>query len=167
MLSLKDNNISDVTPLAQLTQLEDLDLEFNFITDLTPLAQLSQNTLIYASYNPVNFSGSPSNIKLMTVSTPQPLTEATLNGSSVTLTLLPNGAAYDTSIDNIRNALTVSGIDGVTVSDLIRVSDTELQVTLGYTGSLQKDSRLIFSLGAEAVSGYEGPRAHGCNSCLP
>ena len=155
-LDLSNNNISDLTPLAQLTLLTELDLWFNNIIDITPLAQLSQNTLIYASYNPVNFSGSPSNIKLMTVSTPQPLTEATLNGSSVTLTLLPNGAAYDTSIDNIRNALTLTGIDGVTVSDVIRVSDTELQVTLGYTGSLQKDSRLIFSLGAEAVSGYDG-----------
>ena len=155
-LDLSHNNISDLTPLAQLTLLTELDLGFNNIIDITPLAQLSQNTLIYARYNPVNFSGSPSNIKLMTVSTPQPLTEATLNGSSVTLTLLPNGAAYDTSIDNIRNALTLTGIDGVTVSDVIRVSDTELQVTLGYTGSLQKDSRLIFSLGAEAVSGYDG-----------
>ena len=166
-LDLRFNNIIDVTPLAQLINLKSLFLIGNNISDITPLAQLSQNTLIYASYNPVNFSGSPSNIKLMTVSTPQPLTEATLNGSSVTLTLLPSGAAYDTSIDNIRNAMTLTGIDGVTVSDVIRVSDTELQVTLGYTGSLQKDSRLIFSLGAEAVSGYEGRALTGAIPVYP
>ena len=177
-LDLSNNNVSDVTPLAQLTQLRDLDLSFNLITDvtplaqltslkflflisnnvsdLTPLAQLSQRTTIFASHNPVNFKGMPSGIELMTVSTPQPLAEATLNGSSVTLTLLPSGAAYDTSIENIRNALTVSGIDGVTVSDVIRVSDTELKVTFGYTGSLEETTTLIFSLEAEAVSGYEG-----------
>ena len=177
-LDLSNNNVSDVTPLAQLTQLRDLDLSFNLITDvtplaqltslkflflisnnisdLTPLAQLSQRTTIFASHNPVNFKGMPSGIELMTVSTPQPLAEATLNGSSVTLTLLPSGAAYDASIENIRNALTVSGIDGVTVSDVIRVSDTELKVTFGYTGSLEETTTLIFSLEAEAVSGYEG-----------
>ncbi len=177
-LDLANNNISDLTPLAQLTLLTELDLGFNNIiditplaqlinlkflflignniSDLTPLAQLSQRTTIFASYNPVNFKGMPSDIELMTVSTPQPLTEATLNGSSVTFTLLPSGAAYDTSIDNIRNALTLSGIDGVTVSDVIRVSDTELNVTFGFTGNLENTTTLTISLGAEAVSGYEG-----------
>ena len=142
--------------MAQLTSLKFLFLISNNISDLTPLAQLSQRTTIFASHNPVNFKGMPSGIELMTVSTPQPLAEATLNGSSVTLTLLPSGAAYDTSIENIRNTLTVSGIDGVTVSDVIRVSDTELKVTFGYTGSLEETTTLIFSLEAEAVSGYEG-----------
>ena len=188
-LDLANNNISDLTPLAQLTLLTELDLGFNNIiditplaqlinlkflflignniSDLTPLAQLSQNTLIYASYNPVNFSGSPSNIKLMTVSTPQPLAEATLNGSSVTLTLLPSGAAYDTSIANIRNALTLAGIDGVTVSDVIRISDTELNVTFGFTGNLENTTTLTISLGAEAVSGYEGRALTGAIPVYP
>ena len=155
-LDLGFNNIIDITPLAQLINLKFLFLIDNNISDLTPLAQLSQRTTIFASYNPVNFRGMPSDIELMTVSTPQPLTEATLNGSSVTLTLLPSGAAYDTSIDNIRNALTLTGIDGVTVSDVIRISDTELNVTFGFTGNLENTTTLTISLGAEAVSGYEG-----------
>ena len=155
-LDLGFNNIIDITPLAQLINLKFLFLIGNNISDLTPLAQLSQRTTIFASYNPVNFKGMPSDIELMTVSTPQPLTEATLNGSSVTFTLLPSGAAYDTSIDNIRNALTLTGIDGVTVSDVIRVSDTELNVTFGFTGNLENTTTLTISLGAEAVSGYEG-----------
>ncbi len=166
-LDLEFNNIIDVTPLAQLINLKSLSLSFNNISDYTPLAQLSRLTYISAFYNPVSFSGPSSRIKLITVSSSQQLTEATLNGSSVTLTLLPSGAAYDTSIDNIRNAMTLTGIDGVTVSDVIRVSDTELQVTLGYTGSLQKDSRLIFSLGAEAVSGYEGRALTGAIPVYP
>ena len=150
------NNISDVTPLAQLINLEFLFLSYNDISDFTPLAQLSQRTRIYADEL---FKGvfHPSDIELMTVSIPQPLTSATLNGSSVTLTLLSNSAAYDTSIDNIRNALTLTGIDGVTVSDVIRVSDTELNVTFGFTGNLENTTTLTISLGAEAVSGYEGP----------
>ena len=155
-LDLGFNNIIDITPLAQLINLKFLFLIGNNISDLTPLAQLSQRTSIFASYNPVNFKGMPSDIELITVSTPQPLAEATLNGSSVTLTLLPSGAAYDTSIDNIRNALTLTGIDGVTVSDVIRVSDTELNVTFGFTGNLENTTTLTISLGAEAVSGYEG-----------
>ena len=153
-LDLSYASITDVTPLAQLLNLQTLRLVGNNISDYTPLIHLSDRTKIFA----VAWEGfiRPSDIELITVSSSQQLTEATLNGSSVTLTLVQSGVAYDTSIDNIRNALTVSGIDGVTVSDVIRVSDTELQVTLGYTGSLQKDSRLIFSLGAEAVSGYDG-----------
>ena len=188
-LDLANNNISDLTPLAQLTLLTELDLGFNNIiditplaqlinlkflflignniSDLTPLAQLSQRTTIFASYNPVNFKGMPSDIELMTVSTPQPLTSATLNGSSVTLTLLPSGAAYDTSIDNIRNALTLTGIDGVTVSDVIRVSDTELNVTFGFTGNLENTTTLTISLGAEAVSGYEGRALTGAIPVYP
>ena len=149
------NNISDVTPLTQLINLEFLFLSYNDISDFTPLAQLSQRTNIHADEL---FKGGfqPSDIELMTVSKPQPLTSATLNGSSVTLTLLPSGAAYDTSIENIRNALTLTGIDGVTVSDVIRVSDTELKVTFGFTGSLENTTMLTISLGAEAVTGYEG-----------
>ena len=176
-LDLGHNNISDVTPLAQLTQLKWLYLWFNNISDVTPLAQLINLQFLFLSYNDISdftplaqlsqrasinavelFRGEfqPSDIELMTVSTPQPLAEATLNGSSVTLTLLSSGAAYDTLIDNIRNALTVSGIDGVTVSDVTRVSDTDLEVVLEFTGSLENTTALTFIMGAEAVSNYEG-----------
>ena len=105
-LDLSNNYISDLTPLAQLINLNSLTLNFNKISDYTPLAQLSRLTYIYATYNPVSFRGPSSRIELITVSSSQPLTETTLNGGSVTLTLLPSGAAYDTSIENIRNALT-------------------------------------------------------------
>ncbi len=153
-LWLDNNNITDVTPLAQLTNLESLRLTENEITDITPLAQLSDQTEI--STDSFKYGILPSDIELLTVSSSQPLTAATLNGGSVTLTLLPSGAAYDTSIENIRNALTLTGIDGVTVSDVIRVSDTELNVSFGFTGNLEKNTLLTISLGAEAVTGYKG-----------
>ena len=180
-LDLENNNISDLTPVAQLTQLRDLHLSFNLITDVTPLAQLTNLAILFLLGNNISdltplaqlpgrttiyavlFEDSlqPSGIELITVSSSQfsssqPLTETTLNGVSVTLTLVPSGAAYDTSIDNIRNALTLTGIDDVTVSDVIRVSDTELNVTFGYTGNLDNIATLTISLGAEAVTGYEG-----------
>ena len=159
------NNIIDVTPLAQLINLEQLMLRFNHrLSDITPLAQLPHSTRIY---HPAGGWICPGAIKLLTVSPLQPLTSITLDGGSVTLTLLPNGAAYDTSIDNIRNALTVTGLDGVTVSDVIRVSDKELKVTLGFTGSLEESTVLTFSLGAEAVTGYEGRELTGTAHVYP
>ena len=176
-LRLGNNNISNLTPLAQLTQLRELDLSFNAITDVTPLtrfksldnlflsgndlsdliplAQLPQRTTI-RFFDLFEDPVAAGDIELITASTPQPLTEATLNGSIVTLTLLPSGAAYGTSIDNIRNALTVSGIDGVTISDVIRVSDTELKVTLDFTGDLDSQTKLTFSVNSGAVPGYNG-----------
>ncbi len=155
-LILASNLIIDVTPLAQLINLDFLLLSSNYINDLTPLAQLPERTSKSAVYNPVNFRGTPSDIELITVSTAQPLVGSTLNGSSVTLTLLPSGTSFDASADNIRNALTVSGVDGATVSDVIRVSDTEVKVTLAFTGSLQDNAVLSFILEKDVVSGYEG-----------
>ena len=180
-LDLSWNDIIDVTPLAQLTQLEELDLSWNDITDITPLAQLINLEILYLFLNkdlgditplaqlpqrtlihhPSGGIITAGEIELLTVFTPQPLTEATLNGSSVTLTLLPSGVAYDTSIDNIRNALTVTGIDGVTISDITRVSDEELKVTFEYTGSLKNTTTLTISLRADAVSGHEGRALSG------
>lgn len=47
-------------------------------------------------------------------STPQPLTEANLHGSIVTLTL--SGGTYEQFSFRIEDALAISGIDGVTVT---------------------------------------------------
>ena len=184
-LDLSATDITDITPLAQLTQLEELDLASTDITDITPLAQLINLEYLNLYGNSdlsditplaqlrgtrIHLTGgiiTPGAIKLLAVSTPQPLTSTSLNGSSVTLTLLPSGVAYDTSIDNIGNALTLTGIDGVTVSDVIRVSDTELNVTFGFTGNLENTTTLTISLGAEAVSGYEGRALTGAIPVYP
>ena len=151
-LNLSDNHIRDITPLAQLTKLTWLHLSDNHISDLTPLAQLKHLASIFAN----SYSGHAREIPLIQVSAAQPLVEATLNGSSVTITLLPSGTSFDASTDIIRNALTVSGVEGVTVSEVIRVSDTKVNVTFAFAGSFQDDAVMSFSLDEDAVSGYEG-----------
>jgi hypothetical protein len=90
-------------------------------------------------------------------STPIPLTETTLNGSIITLTL--NGAAYERSVFDFRGAIEVSGIDGVTFRwfDVDRVSDTALTVELTFIGDFDTDATLTFTVGADAIAGYDGP----------
>ena len=90
----------------------------------------------------------------LTASTPVPLTEAILNGSVVTLTLV--GRSYAQSIGDGVN---VSGIAGVTIPwrGLDRKSDTEITVELEFNGDIDTDSTLIFSVGADAITGYGGP----------
>ena len=90
-------------------------------------------------------------------STPAPLTETTLNGSIVTLTL--NGAIYERSSFNIRGNVKVSGIEGVTFHwfDLERVSDTALTIELTFEGNFDTNATLTFTVEAGAIAGYDGP----------
>ena len=102
--------------------------------------------------DPINVGGTPT----LSLSTAAPLTEATLHESIVTLTL--NGGTYDPSIFTIKRALTVSWIGGVTVgtSGGDRVSDTQVTVELRFDGNLDTDGMLTFSVGAGAITGYDG-----------
>ncbi|RKU22914.1 hypothetical protein C6500_02865 [Candidatus Poribacteria bacterium] len=86
-----------------------------------------------------------------------PLTEATLNGSVVTLTL--SGRTFERSIFAIRDTVTVSGIDGVTIPwhQPNRESDTQLTITLEFDGDFDTDKVLMFTVGADALLGYNGP----------
>ena len=90
-------------------------------------------------------------------STETPLTETTLNGSVVTLTL--NGAIYERSTFDLRDAVEVSGIEGVTFHwfDLDRISDTALTVELTFRGNIDTDATLTFTVGADAIAEYDGP----------
>jgi len=89
-------------------------------------------------------------------STLAPLTETTLNGSVVTLTL--NGATYKRSTFDLRDAVSVSGIGGVTFHwfDLDRVSDTALTVALTFKGNIDTEATLTFTVGADAIADYNG-----------
>ncbi len=89
-------------------------------------------------------------------STAAPLTEVTLNGSVVTLTI--NGAIFKRSRIDIGNAITVSGVNGVTFHwfDIDRVSDTNLTVELSFNGNIDEDATLTFTVGADAIAGYDG-----------
>ena len=88
----------------------------------------------------------------LVASTDLPLTEATLHGSVVTLTL--SGGTYE---QRIRES-TVSGIDGVAIRrrGVRRVSDTEVTVELTFDGDFDADATLTFTVGAEGIAGYNG-----------
>ena len=93
---------------------------------------------------------------------PQQLSEAALNEGVVTLSL--QGGTYVRFRWDIAEALTVSGIPGVTIGTLgvawfgvERVSDTEIEVELGFEGNIDTDSRLTFTVGAGAIEAYDGP----------
>ena len=90
-------------------------------------------------------------------STDAPLTEATLAGSVVTLTL--SGRKFERSNSRIRGAVSVSGIAGVTVGRLgvDRISDTEVTVELTFDGDITTDGTLTFTVGAGAIASYNGP----------
>ena len=93
----------------------------------------------------------------LVASTTAPLTEATLDGSVVTLTL--SGRTYERSSFRIRDAVTVFGISGVTVGTfgIDRVSDTEVTVELTFGGNINTNGTLTFTVGADAIARYNGP----------
>ena len=92
---------------------------------------------------------------------PQQLSEAALDEGVVTLSL--QGGTYVGLRWDIADALTVSGIPGVTIGTfgpawfgVERVSDTEIEVKLGFDGDIDTDSKLTFTVGAGAIEAYEG-----------
>ena len=93
----------------------------------------------------------------LTASTEFPLSEATLNGSIITLTL--TGRRFANSWD-IEDALRLSGIEGVTVNEsylgVRRISDTEATVELAFNGNLDKDTTLTLIVGADAFGYNKG-----------
>ncbi|MDE0468634.1 MAG: hypothetical protein OYL97_16405 [Candidatus Poribacteria bacterium] len=90
-------------------------------------------------------------------STPEPLTEATLHGSVIALTL--NGGRFVDRESRIRAAVSISGIEGVTVEGpfgLDRVSDTEVTIELRFASNIDTDTPLTFTVEAGAIAEYNG-----------
>ncbi len=93
----------------------------------------------------------------LSVSVVSPLTEATLDGSTVELVLYD--AAFEQDISKIRVAVTVSGIKGVTIdtTTLQRISDQKITVKLDYDGTdLTTDTSLLFNVAAGAITNNKG-----------
>ena len=90
----------------------------------------------------------------MTATTASLLTEATLHGSVVTLTL--SGRNFTGRESDISEALTFSGIEGVSVSrfSVDRVSNTEVEVILSFSDNIDTDGTLTIEVGADAIAGY-------------
>ena len=89
--------------------------------------------------------------------TAAPLTEATLHGSVVTLTL--SNDTYHTNWNFVSHNVEVSGITGVTFfrHNVVRVSDTKVTVELEFNGDITTDGILTFTMGAAAITNYNGP----------
>ena len=85
--------------------------------------------------------------EMLTATTESPLTEATLHGGVVTLTL--SGRVFNTS-----GTVSVSGIDGVTISRVRRVSNTQMTVSLAFAGNIDADSTLTITVSAARIAGY-------------
>ena len=92
----------------------------------------------------------------MTASVQQPLTEATLHESVVTLTL--SGRSFVNSTYSVSRALTLSGVEDVTFKswDVNRVSDTEVTVELTFSGNIDVDTPLVFTMGPGGITDYDG-----------
>ena len=93
----------------------------------------------------------------ITATTTAALTEATLDESEVTITL--SGRKFERSVFDIRDAFSVSGITGVTIPwhDPNKENDTELSLELEFDGDMTADGTLTFTVGADAIAGYNGP----------
>ena len=158
---------------AELTKVN-IRLEFNgdFDADTTLTFTVSADAI--AEYDGPAFTAQPpvsGGHESVTASTEAPLTEETLDGSTVTLTL--NGRNYTSSGSKIRSAVSVSGIPGVTVKPssthcfllffcsttyyVWRENDTEVKITLAFEGDIDRDGTLTFTVGADAIAGYNGP----------
>ena len=88
----------------------------------------------------------------LVATTEAPLTEATLSGSVVTLSL--SGRNFTSRESDIREARTISGIEGVTVYRTTRVSDSEVTIILSFSGNIDTDGILTLEVGAGAITGY-------------
>lgn len=90
-------------------------------------------------------------------STTGSLTEENLHGSTIALTL--NGRPFIENEWNLKNALTVSGIRGVSIESfgVDRVSDTKITVDLTFSGNFNFDETLTFTIDNDAIARYDGP----------
>ncbi len=153
-LDLENNQIRDVSPLAALVYLEELSISGNPITDTSPLSSiLDENPDFKIDIEVVREKGGPT----VTLSSPQPLTGTTLDGRVVTLKL--SSGAFKFVRPEIRDAITISGITGITFDwgDIERVSNTEVRIKLTFKGNINEDTTLTFTVGLGAIQNYNGP----------
>ena len=87
-------------------------------------------------------------------SAPAPLTETTLHGSVVTLTL--QGGPFP---DNIQSRELSFSIGGVWADNVERLSDTELRVRLGFSGDFDQDQTLTIEAPTTQWPGWRSDSA--------
>ena len=145
------DRVSDTQVTVELTFSGDFDTDATLTLTVEAGAIAGYDGSAFTAQIPVT-AGTES----LAASTVAPLTEATLNESVVTLTL--TGGIYEQSRFTIRNAITLSGVSGVTIGTfgVSRISDIEITVELIFNGNINTDSTLTFTLAASAIANYDG-----------
>ncbi len=145
------DRVSDTQVTVELTFSGDFDANATLTFTVEAGAIAGYSGAAFTAQVPVSAS-----TESLAASTVSPLTESTLDESVVTLAL--SGRVYKDSSYTFGRAITVSGIDGVTFRsyDVDRISDTVVTVELTFNGNIQTDSRLIFTVEAGAIAGYNG-----------
>ena len=136
-----------------------VELSFNGDIDSDGTLTFTVGADAVASYNGAALTAQvtvSAGMESVSATTASPLTESTLDGSVVTLTL--SGGRYESSIFDVRDGVSVSGITGVTVGTfgIQRVSDTVVTVELSFNGDIDRDGTLTFTVGADAMANYNG-----------
>ena len=111
--------------------------------------------ILMVTFGTQNISYAQDTDPTITASVEEPLTESTLSGSIVTLTL--SGGKFNHEY-YVGRALSISGIEGVTFRswDVERVSDTVATVSLTFSGNIDADAILTLTVGPAAiVGGYD------------
>ena len=145
------DRVSDTQVTVELTFSGDFDTDATLTITVEAGAIAGYDGSAFTAQIPVT-AGTES----LAASTVAPLAEATLDESVVTLTL--TGGIYEQSRFTIRNAITLSGVSGVTIGTfgVSRISDTEITVELVFNGNIDTDSTLTFTLAASAIANYNG-----------
>ena len=136
-----------------------IELEFNGDFDTDAMLTFTVGADAIANYNGPSLTAQlpvTAGIETLVASTERPLNEATLSGSVVTLTL--SGGKFARSIFDIRDAVSVSGIQGVSIPwhEPDRKSDTQITIELEFDGNIATDATLTFTVGAGAIANYNG-----------
>ena len=143
--------VDDVERVSDTTATVELTFDGNFDTDAILTLTVGPDAISYNEAFTFQFPVTAIEESLV-VSTDFSITEATLHGSIIALTLTGRQFA---GWSDIRNAVSVSGIDGVTVDDVERVSDTEVAVKLEFDGTdFDTDATLTFTMESDTIAGY-------------
>ena len=113
-------------------------------------------TVLIAAFGVQGLSYAQEGNPTITASVEVPLTEATLHESVVTITL--SNRKFASSIFDIRDGVSVSGIDGVTIPTFEpkRQNDTVITIELEFNGDFDTDAILTFTVGVDAIADYNG-----------
>ncbi len=136
------DRVSDTKVTVELTFSGNIDTDTNLVFTVGASAIADYDGAALTAQVPVMAIA-----ESLTATTVAPLTEATLSGSVVTLTL--SGRVFNTS-----GTVSVSGIDGVTISRVRRVSNTQMTVSLAFSGNIDADSTFTITVSAARIAGY-------------